>query len=93
MTSPQLQVQGRLSQPLISLQRLFYTPGRWDGRVNVLFSHPRVFQDVDVDEESLFMFPHASQQESTFFQEACGGERVEETITMTRQAQGQGLSY
>ena len=74
MTSLQLQVEGWLSQPLISLQRLFYTLGRWHGRVNVLFGHPRVFQDVDVDEESLFMFPHASQQESTFFQEACGGK-------------------
>lgn len=41
--------------------------GSWDGRVNILLSHLGILQDVDIDEESLFMFPHAPQQESTFF--------------------------
>ena len=49
----------------------FRPTGRWDGRVNVLLSHPCILQDMDVDEESLLVFPHAAQQESTFFQEAC----------------------
>lgn len=41
--------------------------GSWDGRANILLSHLCVLQDVDIDEERLFMFPHAPQQESTFF--------------------------
>lgn len=45
----------------------FRPRGRWDDRVNILLSHLCVLQDVDVDEESLLMFPHASQQESALF--------------------------
>lgn len=40
---------------------------RWDVGANLLLSHPCILQDVDINEKSLFMFPHAPQQESSFF--------------------------
>lgn len=41
--------------------------GRRESRANLLLSHLHVLQDVDIDEESLLVLPHAPQQESSFF--------------------------
>lgn len=35
--------------------------GSWDGGINILLSHLCILQDVDIDEEGLFVFPHTPQ--------------------------------
>lgn len=41
--------------------------GRRESRADLLLRHLHVLQDVDIDEESLLVLPHAPQQESSFF--------------------------
>lgn len=52
---------------LISVRAVLRLLQRWESRADLLLSHLCVLQDVDIDEESLFVLSHAPQQESSFF--------------------------
>lgn len=43
-----------------------------------LFSHTCVFENVNVDEESLLMFPHTTQEKSPLLQQTLENQREEE---------------
>lgn len=61
------QAQRQPSRLLISVRAVLRLLQRWESRADLLLSHLCVLQDVDIDEESLFVLSHAPQQESSFF--------------------------